>query len=63
MHPTLQTPTLAALLAAWCGKVSYGFESWVFEQIGRIRAVIVEPGSIEQAYKPNEFVEVEQLEK
>ena len=25
--------------------------------------MIVEPGSIKQAHKPNEFVEVEQLEK
>ena len=33
----------------------------MFEQIGGIPAVIVGPGSIDQAHKPNEFVEIGQL--
>jgi len=49
------------LLPAWGGKVSYGSEGGVFEQIGGIPAVIVGPGSIDQAHKPNEFVEIGQL--
>ncbi|MFG6546856.1 acetylornithine deacetylase [Sulfitobacter sp. 1A10445] len=51
----------AKLLPAWGGKVSYGSEGGVFEQIGGIPSVIVGPGSIEQAHKPNEFVEIDQL--
>lgn len=51
----------AALLPAWGGKVSYGSEGGVFEKLGGIPAVIVGPGSIDQAHKPNEFVEIEQL--
>ncbi|MFG6539269.1 MULTISPECIES: acetylornithine deacetylase [unclassified Sulfitobacter] len=53
----------ADLLPAWGGKVSYGSEGGVFEQIGGIPSVIVGPGSIEQAHKPNEFVDLDQLEK
>lgn len=45
----------------WSGKVSYGSEGGVFETIGGIPSVIVGPGSIRQAHKPDEFVEVEQL--
>lgn len=51
----------ARLLPEWGGKVSYGSEGGVFERIGDIPSVIVGPGSIEQAHKPNEFVELEQL--
>ncbi|MBW3244639.1 acetylornithine deacetylase [Epibacterium sp. DP7N7-1] len=51
----------AHLMPTWGGKVSYGSEGGVFEQIGGIPSVIVGPGSIEQAHKPNEFVELEQL--
>ncbi|MFG6562539.1 M20/M25/M40 family metallo-hydrolase [Sulfitobacter sp. 1A15299] len=51
----------AALLPAWGGKVSYGSEGGVFEKLGGIPAVIVGPGSIDQAHKTNEFVEIEQF--
>ncbi|MCA0995628.1 acetylornithine deacetylase [Alloyangia pacifica] len=47
---------------SWGGKVSYGSEGGVFEQVGGIPSVIVGPGSIEQAHKPNEFVELAQLD-
>jgi acetylornithine deacetylase len=46
----------------WGGKVSYGSEGGVFEIIGKIPSVIVGPGSIEQAHKPNEFVEIAQID-
>ncbi|SDH69140.1 acetylornithine deacetylase [Alloyangia pacifica] len=47
---------------AWGGKVSYGSEGGIFEQTGGIPSVIVGPGSIEQAHKPNEFVDLDQLD-
>ncbi|WP_323779052.1 acetylornithine deacetylase [Leisingera sp.] len=53
---------LAGLMPAYGGKVSYGSEGGVFEQIGGIPSVIVGPGSIDQAHKPNEFVEISQIE-
>ena len=53
---------LADLMPEYGGKVSYGSEGGVFEQIGGIPSVIVGPGSIEQAHKPNEFVEINQIE-
>ncbi|UOA33611.1 Acetylornithine deacetylase (plasmid) [Sulfitobacter sp. DSM 110093] len=64
MSDARETPSFqryADLLPAWGGKVSYGSEGGVFEQIGGIPAVIVGPGSIDQAHKPNEFVAIEQL--
>lgn len=42
------------------GKVSYGTEGGLFQQAG-IPTVICGPGSIEQAHKPNEYVELDQL--
>ena len=41
-------------------KVAYGTEAGQFAQAG-IPAVLCGPGSIEQAHKPDEYVEVEQL--
>ena len=52
----------AHLMPAWGGKVSYGSEGGVFETIGKIPSIIVGPGSIKQAHKPNEFVDIEQLD-
>jgi acetylornithine deacetylase len=51
----------AHLMPEWGGKVSYGSEGGVFETTGKIPSVIVGPGSIEQAHKPNEFVEITQI--
>ena len=42
--------------------VSYCTEAGLFQQIG-IPAIICGPGSIEQAHKPDEYVEVSQLKK
>jgi acetylornithine deacetylase len=50
------------LMPDYGGKVSFGSEGGVFEKIGGIPSVIVGPGSIKQAHKPNEFVEVSQIE-
>ena len=41
-------------------KVAYGTEAGLFQGIG-IPTVVCGPGSIEQAHKPDEFVEVDQL--
>ena len=43
------------------GKVSYGSEGGVFEIVGGIPSVILGPGSIRQAHKPDEFIEIGQL--
>ena len=42
------------------GKVSYGTEGGFFQAAG-ISTVVCGPGSIEQAHKPNEYVELTQL--
>ena len=44
------------------GKVSYGTEGGHFQAAG-IPTVICGPGSIEQAHKPNEYIDLEQLDK
>ncbi len=43
-------------------KVAYGTEAGLFQQIG-IPSAIVGPGSIEQAHKPDEYVEAVELAK
>ncbi|WP_439572788.1 acetylornithine deacetylase [Phreatobacter sp.] len=43
-------------------KVAYGTEGGLFQEIG-IPTVIVGPGSIEQAHKPDEYVEAAELAK
>jgi acetylornithine deacetylase len=42
------------------GKVSYGTEAGLFQQMG-VPSVICGPGDIAQAHRPNEFVSLEQL--
>ncbi|MBB6579402.1 acetylornithine deacetylase [Comamonas odontotermitis] len=42
-------------------KVAYGTEAGLFQNVG-IPTVVCGPGNIEQAHKPNEFVEISQLE-
>lgn len=53
---------LRAIMPEWSGKVSYGSEGGVFEVEGRIPSVIVGPGSIKQAHKADEFVEIGQID-
>ncbi|MCP4822921.1 MAG: acetylornithine deacetylase [Shimia sp.] len=54
--------SISHLVPNYGGKVSYGSEGGVFEKTGGIPSIIVGPGSIEQAHKPNEFVAVRQIE-
>lgn len=42
------------------GRVSFGTEAGLFNDVG-VPTVVCGPGSIEQAHKPNEFIELEQL--
>lgn len=44
-------------------KVSYGTEAGLFVKMVGIPSVVVGPGSIEQAHKPDEFIEIAELEK
>jgi acetylornithine deacetylase len=59
-HPAV---TLAKRLARRNehSKVAYGTEAGLFMTNGGIPAVIIGPGDIEQAHKPDEYLEVEQL--
>jgi len=49
------------LLPEWGGKVSYGSEGGVFEMIGQIPSLILGPGSIVQAHRTNEYIEIDQM--
>ena len=42
-------------------KVAYGTEAGLFDAMANIPSVIIGPGSISQAHKPDEFIEVAQL--
>jgi len=44
------------------GKVSYGTEAGLFQQMG-VPTVILGPGDIAEAHRPNEFVALDQLAK
>lgn len=43
------------------GKVSFGTEASLFVSMAGIPAVVIGPGSIEQAHKPDEFIEMSEL--
>jgi acetylornithine deacetylase len=45
------------------GKVSFGTEAGLFVSMAGIPTIVVGPGSIEQAHKPDEFVEISELSK
>jgi acetylornithine deacetylase len=45
------------------GKVSFGTEASLFVSIADIPTIVIGPGSIEQAHKPDEFVEISELAK
>jgi acetylornithine deacetylase len=42
-------------------KVAFGTEAGLFQHIAGIPAVVIGPGSIEQAHKPDEWIALEQL--
>jgi acetylornithine deacetylase len=68
-YPALDMPpghalvTLAKQLAGRNshGKVSFGTEAGLFVSMADIPTVIIGPGSIVQAHKPDEFVELSEL--
>jgi acetylornithine deacetylase len=43
------------------GKVSFGTEAGLFQEMAGIPTVICGPGSIEQAHKPDEFIALDQV--
>jgi acetylornithine deacetylase len=45
------------------GKVAFGTEAGLFQQMANIPTVVCGPGNIEQAHKPDEFLSVDQLRK
>ncbi len=53
--------SLKKVLPKSAGKVSYGTEGGLFYSKGNIPSVICGPGSINQAHKRNEFIEIDQL--
>jgi acetylornithine deacetylase len=67
--PALDTPpdhasvTLAKRLAGRNdhGKVAFGTEAGLFQEIAGIPSVVIGPGDIEQAHKPDEWIAVDQL--
>ena len=69
--PSMNTPPSDPLIKmvsgmlgieAPAGKVSYGTEGGHFQKFG-IPTVICGPGNIEQAHKPDEYIDLEQMEK
>jgi acetylornithine deacetylase len=48
--------------AGQTGKVSYGTEAGLFQKMG-VPSVILGPGDIAEAHRPNEFVALDQLAK
>lgn len=62
--PDHQAVTLAKALAGRNGhsKVAYGTEAGLFMVRGGIPSVIIGPGDIEQAHKPDEYLSVAQLQ-
>jgi acetylornithine deacetylase len=59
-HP-LTTMTKALAGRNGHKKVAYGTEGGLFRRDGGIPAIVCGPGDIEQAHKPDEFVELSQL--
>lgn len=57
---------LTVLTKSWAGrnahaKVAYGTEAGPFQQEGGLPAIICGPGNIDQAHKPDEFIELAEL--
>ena len=44
-------------------KAAFGTEAGLFHKMAGIPSVVIGPGSIQQAHKPDEFVDIEQLEQ
>lgn len=65
MQPDTEVVALAKDLAGQHShaKVAFGTEAGLFQQIAGIPTVVIGPGSIDQAHKANEWIEVEQLQR
>jgi acetylornithine deacetylase len=59
-HDAIVQLAMKLVRADTVGKVSYGTEAGLFAKIG-IDSVVMGPGDIAEAHRPNEFVELEQL--
>jgi acetylornithine deacetylase len=64
MPPDAEVVALAKRLAGrdGHGKVAFGTEAGLFNHIAGIPTVVIGPGSIEQAHKADEWIELEQIE-
>jgi acetylornithine deacetylase len=68
-YPGLDTPPedeIVTLVKKLAGrndhsKVAYGTEGGLFRKAANIPTVVIGPGSIEQAHKPDEYIEISQL--
>lgn len=68
-YPALETPRDAEIVQLGCNltgtnqasKVSFGTEAGLFDQMAGIPSIVVGPGSIEQAHKPDEWIAEDQL--
>ncbi|TDV41549.1 acetylornithine deacetylase [Pseudomonas graminis] len=64
-HPTVEAVSFLKQFAApdtGMNKVSFGTEGGLFKQRLDVPVVVCGPGSIEQAHKPDEFIEVSQMD-
>ncbi|MDR3517614.1 MAG: acetylornithine deacetylase [Azospirillaceae bacterium] len=63
IDPSHELVTLAKRLAGQNhhSKVAFGTEAGLFQEVLDIPSIVCGPGDIEQAHKPNEFIEREQL--
>jgi acetylornithine deacetylase len=71
LRGSLDTPLdeeIVALAKLWAGredhcKVAFGTEAALFQRGAHIPSVVCGPGSIKQAHKPNEYIEIDQLQR
>jgi acetylornithine deacetylase len=59
-HDAIVQLAMKLVRATQVGKVSYGTEAGLFARAG-IPSVVIGPGDIAEAHRPNEYVELEQL--
>ncbi|WP_422394214.1 M20/M25/M40 family metallo-hydrolase [Pseudomonas poae] len=64
-HPSVEAVRFLKQFAApdtGTAKVSFGTEGGLFKQRLDVPVVVCGPGSIEQAHKPDEFIEISQMD-
>ena len=70
-YPALSTPTDSDIVqlvkeltgANRAGKIAFGTEGGLFTEQLQIQTIVMGPGSIEQAHKPDEFITQSELRK